>query len=133
MQVANAFVTCDPSHYDFVGLGALGKQNEFNCAFIYLNDYKARLDNVTFNATQGTQYVIYDASLTFYYLGNKQKAYIIGDETILVDGGRVEVYLTFKWAKNGGDFKMGTGETSGVTNTFALFKNIIIKDDYYGY
>lgn len=44
-------------------------------------------------------YVIHNASIKFRYIDSRQKAAIIGKDTIGVYGGRLETTVTFNWTK----------------------------------
>lgn len=63
-----------------------------------------------------TTYRIYQANPTFKYIDSKQKAEIIGNDSIIIQGGYTQVVINFKWAKIGTDMKNGTASVIGNSN-----------------
>jgi hypothetical protein len=74
------------------------------------------LKNVSWRVNDSVTYVIYDANPTFYYRDSKQKAEIVGNDTIIIDGGFAEVKIDFKWSKIGAGSKFGTGSVFGLSD-----------------
>ena len=63
-----------------------------------------------------TSYRIYEANPTFKYIDSKQKAEIIGNDSIMIQGGYVQVAIDFKWAKIGANARNGTASVIGNSN-----------------
>lgn len=87
------------------------------------------LNNVSFRVNDSVTYVIYDANPTFYYRDTKQKAEIVGNDTIVIEGGMAEVTINFKWQKIGMGSKSGTATVFGLSDEIIFAKDIIIKDN----
>ncbi len=80
---------CPATHFDFIGAYTIGKQDELNKTFTKLQEKILSLPEVTFNATSTTSYTISNTKPTFYYRDSTQKADILGNDTIIIYGGRL--------------------------------------------
>lgn len=87
------------------------------------------LTNITFNSSGTVMYTLYDFNTTFYYRDSQQKAQILGNDTIVIYGGRVEADVTFSWKKNLPIARNGTGSTFGLSGPIDFVKRIIIEND----
>ena len=58
-----------------------------------------KLKDIVYASNSFTNFTIQPASLLFQYYDSKQKAEIMGNDTILIDGGYVEVVVDFNWKK----------------------------------
>ncbi len=87
------------------------------------------LANVTFNLSESVTYTLYDFNTTFYYRDSQQKAQILGNDTIVVSGGRLEADVTFSWRKNYPIARNGTGSAFGLSSPITFAKQIIIEND----
>lgn len=86
---------CPASHFDFVGKYALGKQDEVNKTFTKILEKFQPLPNITYNTSDST-YTIFNAKpSSFFYRDSEQKANVLGNDTIVIYGGRLEAILTF--------------------------------------
>lgn len=74
------------------------------------------LNNVTWRVNDTVIYKIYEANPTFYYRDSKQKAEIVGNDTIVIDGGYVEVQINFKWSREGSGPRNGTATVKGLSD-----------------
>ena len=61
----------------------------------------------------------------------RSKAEIVGNDTIVIDGGFAEVEITFKWAKQGMGSKFGTATVSGLSDEVIFAKDIIIDENFF--
>jgi len=80
------------------------------------------LNNVTWRKNEAITYRIFSANPTFYYRDSKQKAEIVGNDTIVIEGGKAEVVINFKWEKIGGGSKNGTGIVKGLSESIIFAK-----------
>lgn len=113
LQVASS-INCSASHFDFTSRYTLGKQDELNKTFEKIQEKIKALEDVTYK-TDGATYRIYNANPSFYYRDSKQKAVMRGNDTIIIDGGFLEVDFTFNWSKNNVSTKEGTGSVTGLS------------------
>jgi hypothetical protein len=60
-------------------------------------------------------FTIYNIKPIFYYIDSKQKATIKGNDTILIDGGFLQVDLTFNWTSKGVISIDGFGSAQGLS------------------
>jgi hypothetical protein len=74
------------------------------------------LNNVTWKKNSSATYLIYEANPTFYYRDSKQKAEIVGNDTIVIDGGFLEVSIDFKFTIIGSITKYGVGSVKGLSD-----------------
>jgi hypothetical protein len=88
LQVAQS-VECPASHFDFLGRYSIGKQDELNRTFANIQDKITALANVSFNASETTSYTIFNARPVFYYRDSQQKADVLGDDIIVIYGGKL--------------------------------------------
>ena len=58
-----------------------------------------KLNDIVYASNSFTNFTIQPANLVFQYYDSKQKAEIMGNDTILIDGGYVEVTMDFNWKK----------------------------------
>lgn len=91
------------------------------------------LNNVTWKVNGSVTYTIYEANPIFYYRDSKQKAEIVGNNTIFIDGGYAEVDINFKWAKTGAETKYGTGSVKGLSSEVIFAKDVIIDGNFFKY
>lgn len=108
-------LNCGPSVFDFTGTYTIGKQDELNRTFAKIQEKLPALPSITYNTSSTISYNINNATATFYYRDSKQKAEILGNNTIVVEGGQLEVDFTFNWSKKSLITRNGTGAASGVT------------------
>ena len=121
-------VECDASHFDLVGKYTLGKQDELNRTFTHLQENIKQIGNVTFN-TSGVSYFIYNTKPTFFYRDSKQQANILGNDTIVIYGGRVEVDVTFNWSKTTSVItRNGSGTAAGLSDMISFAKQITVEN-----
>lgn len=111
-----------------MGRYTLGKQDELNRTFTYIQEKIKEIGNITFNSTPSTQYSIFNARPTFYYLDSKQKASILGNDTIVIYGGMVEAVINFEWTKTTVITRNGTGVADGKSDMISFAKTITIEN-----
>ena len=86
--ISSSFKDCNFSQFDFFSEYTLGKQNELNDTFTLLNERVGVLPDVTYNSSDLLfRYVIGSVKSSFYYIDSKQKATIIGNDLIFINGG----------------------------------------------
>lgn len=119
---------CPPSHFDLVGRYTLGKQDELNRTFTYIQQKITEIGNITFNTTPTTSYSIFNAKPTFYYRDSKQQAKILGNDTIVVYGGKLEADISFQWSKTNVITRNGTGMAFGLSDMITFAKQIVIEN-----
>jgi len=88
LQISQA-EDCSASHFDFIGSYTLGKQDELNKTFTYIQEKIVSLPDVSFNASATTTYTIFNTKPTFFYRDSTQKAEVLGNDTIIIYGGRL--------------------------------------------
>lgn len=59
-----------------------------------------RVPNVTYKSTDYSTWTLSNIVTKFKYLDSKQKAVVIGRDTVAVYGGFLEVTSQFKWEKS---------------------------------
>jgi uncharacterized protein YxjI len=114
LQLTNA-INCTATHFDFTSKYTLGKQDELNKTFEKIQEKITSLNDVTYNASDTTAYTISSVNPSFYYRDSKQKAVILGNDTIVIDGGVLEVDFTFNWEKQYLVSRKGTGSARGLS------------------
>ena len=78
-----------------------------------------------------TTYLIENMKPSFFYLDSRQKAEITGNDTIIIDGGRVESVLNFTWRKTtSGSSINGTGIAMGISDEITFAKRLKVVDNY---
>jgi hypothetical protein len=80
---------CSNTHFDFFGKYSLGKQDELNKTFTKIQEKITSLGNVTININDTTTYTIFNAKPTFYYRDSTQTSAIMGNDTVVIFGGRL--------------------------------------------
>ena len=125
LQVTNA-VQCSATHFDFIGKYTIGKQDELNRTFTKIQEKITSLANATFNSSGTTTFTIFNTKPVFYYRDSKQKADIFGNDTIIIEGGQLEVDLTFEWEKKSLITTSGTGAAFGLSNPIIFAKQAVI-------
>lgn len=73
------------------------------------------MQDVTFNSSEVVSFTISNVNPSFYYRDSKQKAVIRGEDTIIIDGGFLEVDFTFNWSKTQIVTRNGTGSAQGLS------------------
>lgn len=127
---------CNASHFDFIGKYTIGKQDELNTTFTRIQEKITKLDNVTFKYNESTSYVIFNTKPTFYYRDSKQKAEILGNNTIVIEGGQLEVDITFEWMKKNNVLTInGTGAAFALSDVIIFAKQAVIveKGQFFSY
>lgn len=127
---------CNASHFDFIGKYTLGKQDELNTTFTRIQEKITQLDNVTFQYNESTSYVIFNTKPTFYYRDSKQKAEVLGNDTIIIEGGQLEVDITFEWVKKTNVLTVnGTGSAFALSDVIVFAKQAVIieKGQFFSY
>ncbi len=119
---------CAASHFDLIGSYTLGKQDELNRTFTYIQGKITEIGNITFNTTPTTSYSIYNAKPTFYYRDSNQKADIMGNDTIVIYGGKLEADITFQWSKTNVITRNGTGMAFGLSDMISFAKQMVIEN-----
>lgn len=77
--------------------------------------------------------MITNANPTFYYRDSKQTAEIVGNDTIVIEGGYAEVSINFQWQKIGMGSKSGNATVFGLSDEIIFAKDIIIEDNFFKY
>ena len=66
-------------------------------------------------------------------MDSKQKATFRGEDVIFIDGGYLEVDMTFDWKKTFMTPKNGSGAVSGLSDELTLGKKLVIDNKSYSY
>ena len=112
-----------------MGKYTLGKQDELNRTFTHIQESIKEIGNVTYNATPSTSYFIYNTRPKFFYRDSKQQAAILGNDTITIFGGRVEVDVTFNWSKTTSVItRNGSGSAFALSDMISFAKQITIEN-----
>jgi|688.fasta_scaffold287828_1 hypothetical protein len=128
LQVSLA-VQCPATHFDFIGTYTIGKQDELNKTFTKLQEKIVSLPDVSFNASATTTYTISNTKPKFFYRDSTQKAEILGNDTIIIYGGRLEVDLDFEWSKKSLLTINGTGSAFGLSDPIEFAKMAVIVEE----
>ena len=129
MQDSDWAVECDASHFELVGKYTLGKQDELNRTFTHMQESIKEIGNVTWSPIPTVTYRIFNTRPTFFYRDSKQKADILGNDTIVVYGGRLEVDVTFNWSKTTSVItRNGSGSAYGLSDMISFAKQISIEN-----
>ena len=72
--------------------------------------------------------MIYNTKPKFFYLDSKQQARIVGNDTITIFDGKVEVDISFQWTKRSVITRNGTGEARGLSDMISFAKRIVIEN-----
>jgi len=110
-----ASLNCKASVFHFTGQYTLGKQDELNRTFTKIQEKFPSLPTVTYKYSNTTTYTITNAKAAFYYRDSKQKAEILGNNTIVIEGGQLEVDFTYNWSKKSIITRNGTASAFGLT------------------
>lgn len=125
---------CNTSHYDFVGKYTLGKQDELNKTFTHMQSSIHQLEPVVWHLNDTVTYTINNVKPTFYYKDTKQAAEVLGNDTILITNGTLDVEYTFSWSKNAIISRNGTGTAGGNSEAITFVKQLVIREDsFYSY
>lgn len=125
---------CNTTHFNFLGKYSLGKQDELNRTFTHMQERITVLDNVTYTVNDSTSYTIFNTKPLFYYRDSNQTAEVLGNDTVVVTGGRLDVEFTFEWVKKSLISKNGTGRAGGVSDIITFAKQMVIRNDsFYSY
>lgn len=108
----------------------MGRQDELNKTFIKIQEKVSTLNNVTWKANDTTTYKIAGVKPTFYYLDSQQRAVIKGNDTVVIEGGRVDVTLNFEWARIDLGTISGTGIAKALSDPIIFAMQLVIKDGY---
>ena len=84
---------CPATHYEFRGRYTLGRQEEVNRTLTKIQPQLGILANCTKNTTDHLIYTVYNATATLSYLDGKQKAQVVGNNTIAIFGGRIQAEI----------------------------------------
>ena len=74
-------------------------------------------------------YTINNVKPSFYYKDTKQAAEVLGNDTILITNGTLDVEYTFDWSKNSLIPRNGTGSAGGMSDVITFVKQVVIADD----
>ena len=99
-----------------------------NKTFTKLQEKIVSLPDVSFNASATTSYTIFNTKPTFYYRDSTQKADILGNDTIIIFDGRLEVDLTFEWTRKSFLTVNGTGSAFGLSDPIEFAKQAVIVE-----
>lgn len=124
---------CNTSRLNLIGSYTLGKQDELNKTFTKIAEKLTVLGDVTFKPNDTVVYNITQASPKFFYIDSRQKAEVVGNDTIIISGGRLDVEIDFKWAKQDLIKKEGTGHARAMSAPITFVKNITIVNQTYSF
>lgn len=82
-------VECPQSHFDFLGRYSLGKQDELTRAFQKIQEKITVLPNASYTTPGNTTYTVFNSKPIFYYRDSQQQADILGDDIIVIFGGKL--------------------------------------------
>lgn len=125
---------CPQSHLDLFTTYSLGKQDELNRTFIHIEEKIGTLDEVKYTGQNPNTYKITGIQPKFKYFDGRQESSIASNDTIVVSGGVVDVYMDFTWSKQGITTNItGTGSAFAISNSLMFAKNISVEEGYFVY
>jgi hypothetical protein len=132
VQVASS-VNCSATHFDYTNRYTLGKQDELNRTFAKIQEKITSLEDVTYKPSDSISFTVSSVNPSFYYRDSKQKAVIRGNDTIVIEGGFLEVDFTFNWSKTNLVTRTGTGSAQGLSFEIIIAKKMVIDTGFYSY
>lgn len=66
----------------------------------------------------------------FFYIDTKQRADIVSNDTVVIEGGRLDVRFDFQWSKQGSATISGNGSANGLSNVLAFSFELRVKDGF---
>lgn len=84
---------------------------------------------MSYRANDSVTYIIGGIRPKFQYLDSKQRADIVGLDTVLIEGGQVEVTFDFQWARQGSGYG-GNGSVTALSDILAFSFRLDIKDGF---
>lgn len=112
---------CNFTHYEFFSKYSLGKQDEANRTFEDIKTY-VKVPNVNYTTNESIRYQINNIKHEFKYIDSRQEAEVIGKDTVLIHGGRLQVVLQFEWVSNG--TLNGSGTASIISDSINFQKTL---------
>lgn len=100
-----------------------------NKTFIKIQEKISTLNNVSWRANDTVTYRIDNVKPTFFYIDSKQRA-DIGSDTVIVNGGEVDVILNFDWSRVGFGAMSGNGTANALSDPISFAIQYIVKDGY---
>lgn len=91
-------IDCNFTLFEYFSSYSLGKQDELNRTFTAIQPL-IRVPDVFYIQSPYTNYTLRGFNVSIRYLDSRQKAVIIGRDTVAIVGGRAEVELDFEWGK----------------------------------
>lgn len=88
------------------------------------------LNNVTYRKNDSAIYKIGGIKPRFFYLDSNQTAEILGHDTVIIMGGRVDVMFDFQWSKEGSASLSGNGTANGLSDKIDFSFELQVKDGY---
>ena len=105
-----------PSHFDFLGLGYFSSQDELNQTFEGVAQQVKTLLPVGWRVNSSLTYSLSNIRTTFRYRPYQQKAAVLDNMTIAVQGEGLYVELSFDWSKTGSSRALGKGVAGGMSD-----------------
>lgn len=88
------------------------------------------LNNVSWKVNDSAIYRIGNIKPQFFYIDNKQRADIIGNDTVVIEGGRLDVRMDFDWSREGAGISTGTGSANALSDVISFAMKYVVKDGY---
>lgn len=120
---------CNSTHLEYFSEYYLGRQDELNITFTKIQERVTTLNNVTWKVNDTATYFITNIKPKFFYLDSNQRADIVGNDTIVIEGGKLEVTFDFQWARQGTGVG-GSGSAIAHSRVLAFAVILKIKDGY---
>lgn len=114
---------------EFFSVHSLGKLDELNKTFNYIQERVKTLENVTYKSDTAT-YTIFEVKPHFFYRDSKQKGEIVGNDTVIVSGGDLVVTLQFNWTRTGTTNITGSGTAAGDSHEISFYYKLVINDGF---
>ena len=117
---SSASSECNFTHYEFYSKYSLGKQDELNKTFDQLLP-TIKIPDHTYEINDSLSYKFSDVNLSLFYRDSKQKAEIMGKDTVVIDGGKLFATIGFKWIKTNYFAKTNGTATAAILSSEIIF------------
>lgn len=121
---------CNSTHLEFFSEYYLGRQDQLNKTFHNISEKVTVLNNVSWKTNDSTTYRIGNIKPHFFYIDTKQRADIVGNSTVVIEGGKLDVRMEFDWARDGASSSSGTGIANAISDEIAFAMKYEVKDGY---
>ena len=124
---------CNSTHFEYFSNFSLGKQEQLNKTFDQIQPL-IKVPTITYKSNDSSTWTISDTTVNFKYLDSKQRAVVIGNDTVGIYGGFLEVTTAFKWEKANMIGKInGTAQAKIQSQEVMFEKKLQIDQGYLDY